>query len=357
MRCLFLSILHWIGFITLWRYFKRDTLCILYLHGVMDSDVDSTWEPLRFQTPRKNFQNTLKYLSKYYTFISLDEAVEMLDGNIPMRANCLVITFDDGYRNNIKHTQLTMSQYGVHPTIYVVTGHIDDRLPFWFDRLDYALQKVPQLYWQEEVAGRRFTFEAGSREGLTQSYKKLRKIVKSMQTDDLVFQKNMSGLALQLEEKSGESIMGVFEEDDWTALLTWDEAKQSKDISFGSHTVDHLRIPMVDLDIAIEQLTLSKKKIESMLDVDCDHFCYPNGCFSVETAQLVRQAGFKSAVTTVEGLNRVGDDMMVLKRIAFPESNNLPEVLAIVSGLSLAFSKVKRKIFPWKKVSKYKSSC
>jgi hypothetical protein len=50
------------------------------------------------------------------------------------------------------------------------------------------------------------------------------------------------------------------------------------------------------------------------------HFCYPNGRpidISEQAANLVRSAGFDSAMTTSSGLNAPTADLQRLKRISF----------------------------------------
>ena len=73
-------------------------------------------------------------------FVSLGDAVEMLAGRKPLVPYSLVLTFDDGYRNNITHALPLLRRNQVPATIYLATGHVEERRPFSFDRLDYALQ-------------------------------------------------------------------------------------------------------------------------------------------------------------------------------------------------------------------------
>lgn len=44
------------------------------------------------------------------------------------------------------------------------------------------------------------------------------------------------------------------------------------------------------------------------------NFCYPYGHFNASTADLVKRAGYRSAVTSLRGIARCGDDIFRLPR-------------------------------------------
>ena len=67
-----------------------------------------------------NFEKQVRYLSENYRVISLDDAVkEMANG---VRSNAVVITFDDGYLDNIDNALPILQQYNIPATIFLTTG-------------------------------------------------------------------------------------------------------------------------------------------------------------------------------------------------------------------------------------------
>ena len=104
-------------------------------------------------------------------------------------------------------------------------------------------------------------------------------------------------------------------------MLSWDEVRQmyKQHISFGAHTVTHpVLSKLSDTKLAAE-ITGSKNKIEEKLNAPVQHFAYPFGQPSDVGAgvkEAVRRAGFATAVTTVWGFNRPGDDLYDLKRFS-----------------------------------------
>jgi peptidoglycan/xylan/chitin deacetylase (PgdA/CDA1 family) len=323
----------------LWRYWHRHSISILMLHGIMDEDVPSAWVPLRPQMSRPYLDRCLGELAKRYTFISMDDAAAMLAGRAPMRPYCLAITCDDGYRNQVSHAAPIFRKHGAPYAVYLATGHIDERKPFWFDRLDYALQA------REKTAAAPM-----SRPRLSDEYKRLRDRAKAVDRDDCEMVQELDAMAADFERQSGHALSAIFEHDDWSAVLTWDDARHADRalVTFGSHTVDHVRLAHVSAADALDQCRRSKHRIEAQLGRECRHFCYPNGSVDDKSAEAVRSSGYLSAVTTEEGLNTVGVDLMRLQRINFDVEGSSSELLARVSGLSQAMSKLVVWIRSWR---------
>ena len=101
-------------------------------------------------------------------------------------------------------------------------------------------------------------------------------------------------------------------------FLNWDEViAMSKDrISFGGHTKTHFYLGLViDENIALEEISGSKKAIEQKIGMPVDYFCYPFGGFNERAKELVAKAGYKGACTTNRGFARFNSDVYELKRI------------------------------------------
>ncbi len=100
-------------------------------------------------------------------------------------------------------------------------------------------------------------------------------------------------------------------------FLTWDEIKEMEKYNFlaGAHTRHHAYLPRVGLIKAEDEIAGSKKVIEDHLGHSVDYFCYPSGGFTEEVKRLVKEAGYKAAVTTNRGKSRFDVDMYELKRI------------------------------------------
>jgi peptidoglycan/xylan/chitin deacetylase (PgdA/CDA1 family) len=65
------------------------------------------------------------------------------------------------------------------------------------------------------------------------------------------------------------------------------------------------------------EIVESKKTIERNVRQPVNHFAYPfgrYGDFNEDAKRTLRAAGFQTAVTTIPGYNRAGDDLLELKR-------------------------------------------
>lgn len=87
-------------------------------------------------------------------------------------------------------------------------------------------------------------------------------------------------------------------------------------IEFGSHSVSHPRLSQLPRNQALTELTTSKQRLEDTFSMPFEHFCYPFGDHKVETIQLAREAGYKSATTTIKGSAKGAHDAMALPRKA-----------------------------------------
>jgi len=72
-----------------------------------------------------NFVRHMEFLKKnHYHVVSLSDLLEAIQGNKSLPNKSVVITFDDGYRDNYTYAFKTLKQYGFPATIFVVTGEI-----------------------------------------------------------------------------------------------------------------------------------------------------------------------------------------------------------------------------------------
>lgn len=347
-RSQFFKFLRWIGVWWLWRLFHQDHLVILTIHGVMDYDEPSEWVPLRCRLSIERLEEGLRLLAKHYHFISLADAVDMLRGVTAFRPHCLVLTFDDGYRNNLTFAWPVLQRLGIPAAIFPTVGNVEQRQPFWFDRLDYAMQ-LPGNNGTEVVIGKtRVKLQQQNRSTLRKQCKELIVAAKSLPGDDLEIQIKVEEVIEKLEQGGGHKLAELFETDGWSAMLSWQDMQKmstTKGISIGSHTLNHVRLNLVSDDTKKDQLIRSKNMLEQHLEVPCEYLCYPNGDYDDRTMEITSQLGFKAALSSDEGVNKVGDNTMCLRRFHFPQTGDAIEALAVGSSFSYAVHNLKSRIW------------
>jgi peptidoglycan/xylan/chitin deacetylase (PgdA/CDA1 family) len=137
----------------------RSRAVVLYYHRVGGRDV--------WTKPIEEFRYELAYLKSRYECISFRELCERLEADKPLQRRSVVITFDDGYRDNFTEAVPALIDAGLTATFFVATGFIETEREFPHDlraleRGDIERLNFPKLRWEDlrsmEIQG----FEIGS---------------------------------------------------------------------------------------------------------------------------------------------------------------------------------------------------
>jgi peptidoglycan/xylan/chitin deacetylase (PgdA/CDA1 family) len=340
----FLRLLYEVGFLRMWGYFRRNKITIMTLHGVMDREIASQWEPLRPRTSRQLFDDTLRLALDYFNFVTIDEAVDMLKGEIPIKRNSCVITFDDGQLNNLQVALPILRKYNIPVVFYPTTGRLDQNASYWFDRLDYAIQQPGLDGLKIDVGQVEIKIDQSSRKHMAQSLAKLIKSLKAKDQADSSFQNEVDEICSRLENLSGKSINDIGEGDLWSSLMSRQDivdCATMDSVTIGSHTINHVRLPFADEAERMTELNESKQVLNELTGRPCEHFCYPNGDWDENSVLAVKNAGYKTAVTTDPGSNAVGDDLYTLKRYSFPVKGTPLKALFSMTGFVSFVSNVR----------------
>jgi peptidoglycan/xylan/chitin deacetylase (PgdA/CDA1 family) len=346
-RTLCFYLLELTGFFHLWSKLNKNSVIILMIHGVMDNSDGTLWTPLRPQLSRRHMERSLRLLSKYYTFVSLKEAVDMIEGNAPLIEKSILVTFDDGYKNNITHAMPILKSLNIPATIFPATGNIENRSCFWFDRLDYGFQNYKALGNNVVVYDqKRYDINSNNRIALRGVLKEIIFSIKSPERNDNEAMASAEKLITYFESTTGKKLNDIAESDPWCGLMTWEDLHSAVEsgISVGSHTSDHARLGLLNSDEVRHQLKHSKSTLEQKLGISCDFFCYPNGSYNESVLDIVKETGYRAAITTDEGFNLVGDNVFKLKRMNFPTLGNEYETLAVACGFVFKLSCVYKRI-------------
>lgn len=72
----------------------------------------------------------------------------------------------------------------------------------------------------------------------------------------------------------------------------------ANDVEFGAHTLTHIHLPSADDDTAEREIRQSRAAVQALTGQPCSSFAYPYGKLADRHVEMVRRAGFSSAVTT-----------------------------------------------------------
>ena len=213
---------------------------------------------------------------------------------------------------------------------------------------DYALQKALEKQSEFEFDGKRYDLQGLDRHEIANAYKELRlKIKQSYSSDDEMLD-TFDRFSEYLETISGCSIFEILENDEHSAIATWQmiQSAASNEVTIGSHSVDHFRLACIPCEDVDHQLVHSRKVLEEQTGRECKYFCYPDGSLDDFVKSRTAAAGYRAAISSEAGNNTVGEDLFQLRRYPFPNEDIHPAYLLQISGLSRArFSRFFKKIF------------
>ncbi|MCF6764566.1 polysaccharide deacetylase family protein [Thiotrichales bacterium 19S3-7] len=200
------------------------------------------------------FDQQMAYLvANNYKTLSIEEFYRFKKGELKLPKKSVLITFDDGWRNNFVYAYPILKKYGLKATLFVVTG--------WIEAASNCKDK-PFLALQHK----------------------------------------------QCKEKAPVSPREV--------LCTWNELKKMRDVfDIQAHTHTHRDNYFDQLDWR-EDIIQSRVLLKARLGVESKHLCWPRGNYNEDTVKLAKAAGFEVLYTTERGVNLADNKLDQIKRIA-----------------------------------------
>ncbi|MER3428827.1 MAG: hypothetical protein C4334_12170 [Pyrinomonas sp.] len=119
--------------------FKRQALILVY-HRIGDSGGD----PWKLSVSPSHFKEHLEVLRRFYRTASLRQIISDLQRG-RLKRQCVVITFDDGYRDNLIQAKPLLERYDVPATVFVISGFIGQSGEAWWDELEKLLLQPKSL--------------------------------------------------------------------------------------------------------------------------------------------------------------------------------------------------------------------
>lgn len=251
------------------------------------------------------FEKQIRFLKRFYEIVDL-AALTDCGMDLKTSRDLIVITFDDGYRDNYSYAFPILKKYGVPATIFLTTDYVGTHRLLWHDELAWILYKASRPADPRTAARLRLPpkihlaveqFFGSDLRGKVQSLHSLASLLKKF--SDTERQGVLSSLA---------NICGV---EEWPGernrpMLSWDEVSEMAEegISFGSHSRTHPVLSRLSPLQAREEIIGSKKAIESKIGKPVTCFAYPYGKeedYSRSTWQVLREGEFTHACTAIRG--------------------------------------------------------
>lgn len=314
-------------------------LPVLCYHRVAEPSADSWVDDDLVDVTPAELDRQITMLKRHYTLIGVDELVAELDAGRRPRGVAL-ITFDDGYRDNLTAGVPILKSHGVPATFFLASSFLSERRVYWWEKISYFF-----AHTRKQIA----TLEYPSRITID-----LRKGSAHARRLALILAKTVRGMDLErFLAALSQALEVVWDEETERRLadaliLTWDEVRDMRGagMHFGSHTRKHRTLATLSAGELRRELEHSKHEIEEQLGTPIWTISYPVGISLKNLTPVIdsiRAAGYKLGFTNLSGVASPDDlDPFDVSRVALDR-----HITASSLRCLLAFPSLCTVVRPW----------
>lgn len=302
---------------------------ILLYHRVAELPSD----PWSLAVRPSHFNEHLEVLRRYARTMPLRQLLrEIQNGRLPERS--AVVTFDDGYADNLYAAKPLLARHGIAATCFVTADAVGNAREFWWDELDNVLLQSRRLPRELRltIGGRNYIWDLGDNGQYSNESVQLACRWKFHDTPVSPRYSLYRSLWQLLHSASPEMRQTILDE-----LVTWSgiepvhrpshrtlspaEVVALADgdlIEIGAHSVSHSVLSELPLLAQQEEIRQSKARLEQIVDRPVTCFAYPYGRhrdYTKQTTSVVQAAGFQCACSNFSGTVHLSTDPFQLPRI------------------------------------------
>lgn len=278
------------GFYKILIKFKKEPR-ILFWHGI-DKIKNEFIEAESFDF--LIFKKQVSFLQQHFDIISIEEFYDRIV-NDKFVGKEIVLTFDDGYLNNLKIVAPYLKKKNIPFSVYISTNHISEGklFPTSIVRLivlGSSVNKItlPYLGISRELSN------YSDRESLCTL---ISKAIKNESIGNVTI--ILNELISNIDERE---FLHLKNEYSSVVPMNWEdviELSQYDNVTIGSHCKEHICCHnKQDKAEVKEQILESKRIIEGKLGKSCDFFAYPNGDYTDYSNKYVEEAGYLMGLST-----------------------------------------------------------
>lgn len=166
---------------------------IITFHRVTD-EIDGVNKALTVKT--EMFDEMMRFFKESYNVISLSQLVKGIEEEKSFKDKTMVITFDDGYKDNYLNAAPILRKYNLPACFFVTTGYINTDKTFPWD--EKRGLKIPNMSWDDVKELLNRGFEIGAH---TVNHANLGKVDGKTAKEEILDSK------LQIEDKTGKPVL------------------------------------------------------------------------------------------------------------------------------------------------------
>jgi peptidoglycan/xylan/chitin deacetylase (PgdA/CDA1 family) len=227
--------------------------------------------------------------------ITMDEVHRrLIERSFSRRFACF--TLDDGYRDNRDYAFPVLRAFDAPCALFVASDFAEGSGQLWWIALEMAIAKASMI--EVMIGGAPLRFETVTVSAKLAAFDRLHDWLRGLPEQDM--RREVHALCLRCGVDDAAICRDL--------CMSWDELKSlARDplVTIGAHSISHCNLARQSEAAASKELTLSRSRIENMLQRPVVHLAYPFGdkrsAGSREFA-LARAAGYQTAVTTRPGM-------------------------------------------------------
>ena len=283
---------------------------------------------LRTGVPVTFFAELLPWLQNNgWRIVSMDECARLLEEQ-DSGSRFVVITFDDGYRDNVTKALPLLERYNAPFTVYIPTGAIDRTLPSWWLGLRELFRGNAALDFSPMDT--RFHCTSADEKGaaLEDVCSWIHADYRRLSSLDSVFEAH--GISLPALNDAY-----FLDQNGLIQLAAHPLA------TIGGHTVSHPPLTLLEDSEALGEMADNRRYLTDLLQREIRHFAYPYGNCGSREFSIAERAGFTTAVTTRDSsVIDVDDATYALPRLGLGHGDTIPTFDGRISGLGRAYNAV-----------------
>ncbi|MCC7359376.1 MAG: polysaccharide deacetylase family protein [Anaerolineales bacterium] len=302
----------------------RPNALILMYHRVADLGHD----PLLLAVTPAHFAEHLTVLARHYRPLSLLDACQALQqDHLPRRS--VVITFDDGYADNLYHAQPILQLHQWPATVFVTTGPLLEQYGFWWDELAGSCLtpgEMPSALCLT-INGQERTWRISAEQ--TADWPAWNVLTAPWPSSRQALFRDLLALLRPLAHEEQQQVITALYQ--WRGqlparsptqrVLTTNELRElaAKDgIGVGAHTHRHPVLANLPASAQSMEIETSRERLKTILGRPITTFAYPFGStadYTTDTCRLLEEAGVAAACTTRQDLVWAGTPRLQLPRM------------------------------------------
>lgn len=221
------------------------------------------------------FEEQLQYFKKHFQIVRLEEDWTFL------KKTGLVLTFDDGYADNLWNALPLLEKYGIPATLFITTLNSNTTDEFWWDRLVFDYYAASDFFFMPGFE------EKTSKKNCT--YDSCVEIVSKLKNED----RNKWFLEFELINSINYNSREAYRS------LTQAELKLVSEhplLSIGLHTHHHYALGDLSFKEQKEEVLFSINQLKKMVSNDIKYLALPFGSYNEDTLAIAEEEGFKGVL-------------------------------------------------------------